>query len=150
MCARLSIFSDYQKAPQFYFKIGIRNNCNCKLRKYFSFFKNQSIKVNDKQRVNGFVEWKRFSDHEHPRTARKMNESENKRSSSSRHVLINIFQTRKHSSRMRTVRCSGRLLVGECLPWGMSAQGGVCTGGVFARGCIPACTGVDTPRGQNS
>ena len=33
-------------------------------------------------------------------------------------------KTRMHSSRMRTVRCSGRLL-------GVSAQGGVCLGGVY-------------------
>ena len=30
-----------------------------------------------------------------------------------------ISETRMHSSRMRTVRCSGRLLGGGCLPRGM-------------------------------
>ena len=69
-----------------------------------------------------------------------------------------------HSSRLRTVRCSGHrgrgCLPEGCLPRGVSAQGGVCPGGVCsgvsaqgvsARGvsqhaldmgvCIPACTG---------
>ena len=52
--------------------------------------------------------------------------------------------TRKHSSRMRTVRCSGRrwrgcLLPGGCLPggWGVSSQGGVCLGGVCLGGLCP-------------
>ena len=42
-----------------------------------------------------------------------------------------------HSSRMRTVCCSSRLLGvsvsarGKCLPGGVSAQGGVCPGGVY-------------------
>ena len=31
---------------------------------------------------------------------------------------------------MRTVRCSGRFGGGVCLPSGVSAQGGVCLGGV--------------------
>ena len=33
-----------------------------------------------------------------------------------------------HSSRMHTVRCSGRLGVGRCLPRWVSAQNGVCLG----------------------
>ena len=71
-----------------------------------------------------------------------------------------------HSSRMRTVRCSARRVMGGgcvcpggvCLPGGgsVSAQGGVmcqggtCPGGVYPGGClprgvcIPACTGADT------
>ena len=61
-----------------------------------------------------------------------------------------------HSSRMRAVRSSSRLL-GMCLPRGVSAGGesgwrGVCLGGVggclpggcLSRGSIPACTGADT------
>ena len=66
--------------------------------------------------------------------------------------MTKIFVTRMHSSRMRTVRCSGRgrgerCLTGECMPrvgiclggWGVAAQrssdqgcvwpGGVCLGG---------------------
>ena len=60
-------------------------------------------------------------------------------------------KTRIHSSRMHTVRCSGR--------WGVSQhalgrQGGVCSGSVFSVGCLPTgsalggfCTGglPDTP-----
>ena len=68
-------------------------------------------------------------------------------------------RTRMHSSRMLTVRCSGRLWGGGgvgvclggvsaqmgCLPrggvswgWGVSAQGGVCiVGGVCRGGCLP-------------
>ena len=47
-----------------------------------------------------------------------------------------------HSSRMRTVRCSSRLLgegvsVGGCLPRGK--------GVMSVQGCIPACTEADTP-----
>ena len=38
------------------------------------------------------------------------------------------MQTRMHSSRMRTVRCSSRL-GGGCLP-----EGGVCLGGVWTAG----------------
>ena len=69
-----------------------------------------------------------------------------------------------HSSRMRTVRCSGRLgggavCVGVCLPRGGGvcprdllgggvSAGGVSAGGSLPRGCLP---GGDTPsRGQNS
>ena len=54
--------------------------------------------------------------------------------------LKNWFQTRIHSSRMRTVRCSGRLGKG----------GGVYPWGVSARGCLPrrglpgVCLGVWT------
>ena len=37
-----------------------------------------------------------------------------------------LCETRMHSSRVRTVRCSGRLGGGGCcLPWGLSVQGGV-------------------------
>ena len=67
-----------------------------------------------------------------------------------------------HSSRMRTVHCSGRLRVGEdylsrmgCLPRGVSALGvsawGFLLRGVvcpFGGGCVSP--GVDTPRRQNS
>ena len=42
-----------------------------------------------------------------------------------------------HSSKMRTVRSSGRLPGGVVV----SARGGVCPGGM----CIPACAGEDTP-----
>ena len=45
------------------------------------------------------------------------------------------FRTRKHSSRMRTIRCSGR-------------RGGVCPGGVSAQGacvCVPACSEAEPP-----
>ena len=41
--------------------------------------------------------------------------------------FLNIFDTRKHSSRMRTVCCSGRRRVG-CLPRGCVCPGGVCLG----------------------
>ena len=47
-----------------------------------------------------------------------------------------ITNTRQHSSRMRTVRCSGHLPGGG--KGGGFAQGCVCPGG-----CIPACTEVD-------
>ena len=62
-----------------------------------------------------------------------------------------IMKTRMHSSRMRTVRCSSRLL-GR----GVSAQGGVCLGvstcqgrGVSAcqEGCLPAGVGVSAQEG---
>ena len=46
----------------------------------------------------------------------------------------NAYETRMHSSRMRTVRSSSRLL-----------GGGVCPDGCLARGCIAACTRIDTP-----
>ena len=51
------------------------------------------------------------------------------------------FNTRMHSSRMRTARCSSHLLEG-CLP----RQGGVCPG----RECLPVgvCR-TSPPRGQN-
>ena len=73
----------------------------------------------------------------------------------------NVPQTRMQSSRMRTVRCSGRLLgagcQGGCVPGGVPravsawgclpgvstrrvCQGGVCLGGgggVSAKGCLP-------------
>ena len=59
-------------------------------------------------------------------------------------MRFNLSATRMHSSRMRTVRCSSRLLWGVC-PGGVSAQGvstqGVSDwGGMSARGCLP-----DTP-----
>ena len=68
------------------------------------------------------------------------------------HTKIYIFSqiTRMHSSRMRTVRCSGRLLGGVCLggvcprgfcllPGGVSSQEDVCPGG-----CLPSVWGVYT------
>ena len=50
-----------------------------------------------------------------------------------------------HSSRMRTVRCSSRLLKG-CLPGGLSVRG-VCPGvrGGLSRGCLPKCMLGYTP-----
>ena len=54
-----------------------------------------------------------------------------------------ILKTRKQSSRMRIVRCSGRLGgVGEgvCV-----CPGSVCVGGVSRGVCIPASNGADTP-----
>ena len=62
-----------------------------------------------------------------------------------------------HSSRMRTVCCSGRLMIGVfsqggvcichgriwpggCPPRGVSAYGGVCPGGVYPRGGCWGCT----------
>ena len=54
------------------------------------------------------------------------------------------LETRMHSSRMRTVRYSGRLRGGGCLPGGV-CLGGVCLGG----GCLPG--GKHPPLcGQNS
>ena len=63
-----------------------------------------------------------------------------------------------HSSRMLTVRCSGRLGRGECLPQGCLPGGclprgclsrvGVCPGDVSGKGCLPrpVCGwGVYTP-----
>ena len=46
-----------------------------------------------------------------------------------------------HSSRMRTVHCSSRLLGGPVCPWGCLPRG------VFAEGgsCIPACTEEGPP-----
>ena len=46
--------------------------------------------------------------------------------------------TRMHSSRMHTVRCSGRLMIGEgCLPRvGCLLRVGVCPGGVCPVGCV--------------
>ena len=58
-----------------------------------------------------------------------------------------IWKTRKHSSRMRTVRCSGRLL-GVSLPrGGLLPRRGLCPGKgcVCSGGYIPACTEADTP-----
>ena len=70
------------------------------------------------------------------------------------------IQTRMHSGRIRTVRCSsrlprgrrgvclGRCLPGGCLP-GVSARGGViCPKGCLAVGCLPK--GGLHPPGQNS
>ena len=64
-------------------------------------------------------------------------------------------KTRMHSSRMRTVRCSSRLLGGGVSAWLVSAQGGVCLGGVCLGGvcpgglpggmCIPVCTEANNP-----
>ena len=51
-----------------------------------------------------------------------------------------------HSSRMRTVRSSSRLLGGVSAPSGVSARGGVCPqGGLLLGGGIPACTEADSP-----
>ena len=59
-------------------------------------------------------------------------------------ISIKTIQTRMHSSRMRTVRCSGRFIGGVCLgnvfPGGVSAQDGVSDQeGVSAQeqGCLP-------------
>ena len=54
----------------------------------------------------------------------------------------NEDKTRMHSSRMRTVRCSGRLggvcLGGVCPGLCVSLEWGVCPeGGVFLEGCLP-------------
>ena len=58
--------------------------------------------------------------------------------------LQSYWQTRMHSSRMRTIRCSGRVPVE-----GLSAQGGVCVsvGGVSAQGGV--CLGLCLPGGRN-
>ena len=66
-----------------------------------------------------------------------------------------ISSTRMHSSRMRTVRSSGRLSGGVCF-WGVSARGstlgGVCSGGVPALGgCLllgGPLQGVSAPGGE--
>ena len=44
---------------------------------------------------------------------------------------VTFIVTRMHSSRMRTAHFSGHLL-GGCVPRGVSAEGGVCPGGVSA------------------
>ena len=57
------------------------------------------------------------------------------------------FLTRMHSSRMRTVRCSG---CGGCIP-ACTGQGGA-SQQALDRGCIPTCTGqegVSPPCEQN-
>ena len=80
--------------------------------------------------------------------------------------LRNIYVTRKHSSRMHTVRCSDRrgLGLGVCFPevcfLGEMCFPGVWQGGVLARGCtclrgVPALggvpgQGVDLPGGVYS
>ena len=47
-----------------------------------------------------------------------------------------ILKTRMHYSRMRTVRCSSRLLGAEgCLPRRGVHQGGVCPGSVYPSAC---------------
>ena len=55
------------------------------------------------------------------------------------HVNVSSFGTRMHSSRMRTVRCSGRRgKGGMCLPRGVClGRGGCVYPGVSARGCLP-------------
>ena len=45
--------------------------------------------------------------------------------------IIDTLKTRMHSSRMRTICCSGRL-----------GGGGVCLGVVSAKGCLPGGGGV--------
>ena len=58
--------------------------------------------------------------------------------------LTNFFQTqqrtRMHSSRMRTVRCSGRRVGGE-----RGVSGGCLPGGVCLEGCLPGERGVSAP-----
>ena len=59
-------------------------------------------------------------------------------------VFVKPYETRMHSSRMRTVRSSGCISGGVCLLLG----GGVCFWGgcLFLGGVsIPACTEADTP-----
>ena len=60
--------------------------------------------------------------------------------------LETYHQTRMHSSRMRTIRCSSRLpagavFLGGCLPEGCLPRDDVCLGcvclGVSAHGCLP-------------
>ena len=46
-------------------------------------------------------------------------------------------EKKKHSSRMRTICCSGRLKGGGCLPMEVSAQGRVCLGGCLSGECTP-------------
>ena len=54
------------------------------------------------------------------------------------------YITRMHSSRMRTVRSSSRLLGGGICPReGGLPKGGVCPGGCVS--CIPVCNGANTP-----
>ena len=60
------------------------------------------------------------------------------------------LSTIMHSSRMRTVRCSGRHVKrpgGTCLAGGggVCSGGGICPGGCLARGCV--CPGECLPRG---
>ena len=59
--------------------------------------------------------------------------------------LVSIFlNTRMHSSRMRTVRCSGHLgggCPGGCLPGGMSALGRVSARGCLAGGVLQGVSG---------
>ena len=63
-------------------------------------------------------------------------------------LVVNTYEIRMHSSRMRTVLCSGRL-GGVCQGEGVSDQGGVCIGGQSAQeGCLPRRV-YTTPRGQN-
>ena len=74
----------------------------------------------------------------------------------------NNLLTRMHSSRMHTIRSSGRLswgvsapggyvcsrgcvCSGGCLLRGVSALGGSAPGGLLVGGGIPACTEADTP-----
>ena len=49
-----------------------------------------------------------------------------------------------HSSRMRTVRCNGRLELGVGVCLGVSVLGGVCLGGVSAWGV--SVQGGDLPK----
>ena len=56
--------------------------------------------------------------------------------------MMRVFNYNKHSSRIRTVRCSGRRvggrspLKGVVCPKRWSAQGGVCPGGMSAQGGV--------------
>ena len=55
--------------------------------------------------------------------------------------LLNFVYTRRHSSRMCTVPCSGR-------HWGRGVcPGGVCPGGVYLPRGVSACQGVSAQRG---
>ena len=59
--------------------------------------------------------------------------------------------TRRHSSRMCTIWCSGCRDGGVCQ--GVSAQGGVCLGSVCPGGCLPggvSAQGVCLPRGLSA
>ena len=50
-------------------------------------------------------------------------------------VKINGCKTKMHSSKMRTVHCSGRWGGGSCIP--ACRGGGVCLGGLPSGGCLP-------------
>ena len=75
--------------------------------------------------------------------------------------LAKLCQTRMHSSRMYTVRCSGRpcgagvwpgrgCLPGGCLLRGVSVQGGVCPGGSVCPGVVCVCPRGCLPEGVSA